>query len=128
MNQIMKIIILAILFILVDYFYLSSVSSYFNDQVKLVQGSKIKMRLEGAILCYILLVFGLWYFVLQHKYQNINDALIKAFILGLVIYGVYETTNYAILNNWKLETVLLDSIWGGILFTIVTFIYFKFIN
>ena len=55
MNQIMKIIILAILFILVDYFYLSSVSSYFNDQVKLVQGSKIKMRLEGAILCYILL-------------------------------------------------------------------------
>ena len=38
---------------------------------------------------------------------------------------VYETTNKAILKKWTWFTVLLDGIWGGILFATTTFIIYK---
>ena len=56
------------------------------------------------------------YFILEPK-----KSVYEAMILGLVIYGVYETTNYAILKNWKLTTVILDGLWGSILFGLTTY-------
>ena len=47
-------------------------------------------------------------------------------VLGLVIYGVYETTNYAIFKNWTLSTVLLDTAWGAILLGLTTFLTYQF--
>ena len=55
--------------------------------------------MPAAILCYIFLVGGLYYFVIKDR-----KPVFDAFILGLVIYMVYETTNKAILTNWKWET------------------------
>ena len=49
-----------------------------------------------------------------------------AFLLGLVIYGVYEGTNYAIIDGWKPWAVALDTIWGGILFALTTWILYKY--
>jgi uncharacterized membrane protein len=46
-------------------------------------------------------------------------------ILGFVIYGVYETTTYALLKKWKLQTVMIDTLWGGILFGLTTMITYK---
>ena len=46
-----------------------------------------------------------------------------ASILGWVIYGVYESTNLAVFKKWDLKTVLVDGIWGGILFGLTTYIY-----
>ena len=42
--------------------------------------------------------------------------------MGILIYGVYETTNYALFKNWSIFTVILDTLWGGTLFALVTFI------
>jgi uncharacterized membrane protein len=36
---------------------------------------------------------------------------------------VYESTNYAILKDWKIQTLLMDGLWGGILFGLTTYIY-----
>jgi len=65
-------------------------------------------------------VFSLNYFIISRK-----KPLIDAFILGIVIYGVYETTNYAILQKWSLFAVILDTFWGGLLFTLTTYIAYK---
>jgi uncharacterized membrane protein len=51
--------------------------------------------------------------------KNIYDA----FFLGLLIYGVYETTSMALLQKWKWQTVIMDTLWGGILFAITTLIF-----
>ena len=32
--------------------------------------------------------------------------------MGLVIYGVYDLTNYAVLRGWTLKVTLLDIGWG----------------
>ena len=98
-----------------DFLYLSAFSKFFNNLINSVQGSPIKMNIVGAVLCYILLIFGLNYFIITPK-----KSLTDAFLLGLVIYGVYETTNYALLKKWTMESVALDTLWGAILFALTT--------
>ena len=115
MHLFWRILFIAVLFVSTDSVYLFLSRNYFQRQITDVQGSPIRLRLISAILCYIALVFGLWYFVLREK-----KSWKHAFILGLVIYSVYETTNYATLNKWKFQTVIMDTLWGGILFAITT--------
>ena len=107
----------AIIFIVLDFVYLNLIKGYFDNQIKMVQGSPIKINYLGAALCYILLIFGINYFIIKPR-KSVSDA----FLLGIIIYGVYETTNLALLKNWKILTVIIDTLWGGILFAATTYI------
>ena len=118
-----QVIISGIAMLLLDFVYLSAFSGFFNKLVTSIQGSKIKFNAIGAILCYILLIGGLNYFIISRK-----KSLQEAFILGVVIYGVYETTNLAILEKWKMEAVALDTLWGGILFALTSKITYMLTN
>jgi uncharacterized membrane protein len=110
-------LISAILFVIIDSVYLNFMKDYFQKQVTKVQGSPIKMNFLGAALCYIFLIVGINYFIIKPK-KSVQDA----FLLGIVIYGVYETTNYAIFKNWSILSVIIDTLWGGILFALTTYI------
>lgn len=123
MNKLFAVISTAIFLILIDSIYLTLMKDYFNNQIKQVQGSPIQMNLYGAILCYILLIFGLYYFIIKD-----NRTLLDAFILGILIYGVYELTTIALLKNWNVKTVIIDTLWGGILFVLTTYFVRFFIN
>ena len=116
-----QLLVSSIAMLLLDAVYLSTFSNFFNNLVRSIQGTKIKFNIFAAIACYILLIFGLNYFILAPK-KSIADA----FLLGLVIYGVFETTNYAILANWNMSAVALDTLWGGILFALTTKITYWF--
>lgn len=110
----------AIIFVTLDSFYLGLMKGYFENQVKSVQGSPLKMNLLGAIICYIFLILGLNYFIIKP-----NKSIQDAFLFGLVIYAVFETTNLALFKNWSWITVIIDSLWGGILFALTTFLVKK---
>lgn len=121
--ELKNIIKLCIVFTLVDYIYLSTLSSHFKDLVKKIQkGEDMEFRIQPAVVCYIFLIYGLYYFILKEK-KNYKDA----FILGIVIYGVFETTNAAIFKDWDLKSIIIDTIWGGILYALTTYIYNKYI-
>jgi len=113
-------LISAILFVVIDFIYLNLIKKYFENQVKRVQGSELQVNFLGVILCYIFLIFGLNYFIIKSKRSPYD-----AFLLGILIYGVFETTNYALFKNWSFLTVILDTLWGGTLFAVVTFIIDK---
>jgi len=98
-----------------DAIYISALKDMFEVQIAAVQRVALQFRLFGAIMCYILLIGGLYYFILQDR-RSIADA----FFLGIVIYGVYESTTYALLKQWKLKTLIIDTLWGGILFALTT--------
>ena len=114
-----EILLISIILVVIDSGYLYSMKNFFNNQIKLVQGSDIQMNIYAAILCYIALVYGLYYFIIKDK-----RPLIDAFIFGIVIYAVYELTTMALLKNWSWKTVVLDTLWGGILFTITTYLVY----
>jgi uncharacterized membrane protein len=117
-----QLITIAIVMLLLDFIYLHTFSDFFNNVVMRVQGTKIKFNYIGAILCYILLIGGLNYFIINKK-----KSLMDAFILGIVIYGVYETTTYTLFEKWSPLAVVIDTLWGGILFTLTTYITYKLV-
>ena len=118
--NIKQIIISGVIMLLLDFVYLSTFSKFFSNIVYNIQNSKLKFKILGAVLCYIFLIFGLNYFIIDQK-----KPLLDAFLLGIVIYGVYETTSYALLDNWPLSAVVLDTVWGGVLFTLTYFLTLK---
>jgi uncharacterized membrane protein len=107
----------AVILLTVDFMYLRVISSYFSNQIQRVQGSPMSINYLGAALCYVFLIVGINYFIIKPR-KSVSDA----FLLGLVIYGVYETTNYALFKNWSIMTVIIDTLWGGTLFAITTYI------
>jgi uncharacterized membrane protein len=115
MTALKEILILAVVFVVIDAVYLTSVSGYFNSVVRRVQGSPIQMDLLAAVLCYAFLVGGLYYFIIRER-----RTWKEASLLGLVVYGVYETTTKAVLKNWDWFTVLIDTVWGTVLFGVST--------
>jgi hypothetical protein len=107
----------AIVFVALDFMYLNLIKEYFSKQIAKVQGVKLEVNFLGAAICYIFLIAGLNYFIIEPK-KSVYDA----FLLGIVIYGVYETTNYSLFKNWSIITVIMDTLWGGILFASTTFL------
>lgn len=111
----------AILVILlaVDAVYLRTIYSAFEKMIIGVQGSPIKFRVLGAVVCYIALTLGLYYFIVKDR-RPATDAA----ILGGVVYAVYESTSYATLKGWDERIFAIDTVWGAALFYIVTTIVY----
>jgi len=103
-----------------DTIYINAMKNMFEIQIAAVQRVALQFRLFGAIMCYALLIGGLYYFILRPR-----RPILDAFFLGILIYGVYESTTYALLKQWKLKTVIIDTLWGGILFALTTAIVYK---
>lgn len=119
-TEIKTVMLATIIMLVLDAIYLTSTSTIMVPQIMKIQNAPVQFRLLGAILCYICLVGGIYYFILR-EHRPIFDA----FLLGIVIYGVYEFTNYAILKQWKWEIVVMDTLWGGILMALTTFFVYK---
>tara|TARA_B100001093_G_scaffold271178_1_gene259183 strand:- start:5526 stop:5891 length:366 start_codon:yes stop_codon:yes gene_type:complete len=111
----------AFLFLVIDIIFIRLyMAKHFGKLIKSVQGSKMETDMLGAVLSYTLLIFGLYYFVIRDR-----RPLIDSFIFGFVMYGVYEATSYALLKNWTIDTMIKDSLWGGTICLLVTFIVYK---
>lgn len=110
-----------IIMVLIDIIYLSTFGKrIFIPMLTSIQREKVIFKIYPVILCYILLVFALDYFIISQK-RPLQDA----FILGVCIYGVYETVNLATLNKWRVDAALIDTIWGGTLMMLTTFFTYK---
>jgi uncharacterized membrane protein len=110
-------LISAFLMIFIDYIYLRIIQNYFKYQIRLVQNENVKINYLGALMCYVLLIVGINYFIIKPR-KSVSDA----FLLGIIIYGVYETTNYTLFKNWSIFTVIIDTLWGGTLFALTTYL------
>jgi len=115
-----EIIISSIALLVLDGAYISINQRAFENQVASVQRVILQVKPLGAIICYFFLIFGLNYFIISKK-----RTLLDAFLFGLIIYSVYDSTNYALFKQWKPLLAIMDGIWGGILFALTTFITYS---
>ena len=58
-------LISAIVFVCIDFFYLNLMKNYFNKQIQAIQGTPIKMNLLAAVICYIFLLNSLFYLLIN---------------------------------------------------------------
>ena len=109
--------------LLLDIGFLYSSGPMFKKQIENVQKTSFSMNYFGATFAYILLIIGLYWFIIKE-----NRSLLDAFILGFVIYGVYEGTSKALLKNWDYKTIVIDTLWGGTLMVLTTLIVYRLRN
>ena len=105
----MNFLFIILLFVAVDSIWLISGSSLSSRMVQDIQGSPITIRFLPAVIVYVALAYLV----------SIPKTSKEAFLLGLSTYAIYDFTNYAILKKYSLQFALMDTIWGGILMTIV---------
>jgi uncharacterized membrane protein len=115
-----SIIIIATIMLILDFSYLYLFRDFMLPLLKNIQKADVKINIMSALACYIILVSGLYYFIIRK-----NASPKDAFLLGVLINGVYETTNYAFFKDWSPLLVILDTLWGGILLGTTTFLYYK---
>ena len=106
-----------VIMLLLDSVYLYSTKNLFGEMVAKIQRTAIQFRLEGAVIVYLLLGMGLYYFIVKP-----GRSVWEAALLGLVIYGTYDFTNYAILKNYDLIIAIMDTVWGATLFALTTYV------
>jgi len=113
-----------ITFLILDSIYLTLTKNYYNNLVTKIQKSPLKLKIMPAVGAYSIILFSWYYFVFQNiKNQSKKKSIIDSAVLGFCMYCLFDFTNMAIFKNWDLKTVIIDSIWGSILYTLTTIIY-----
>lgn len=100
-----------VILVLIDSVYLFLTKSIFGEMVAKIQRTAIQFRLVGAVIVYLLLAVALYYFIVKP-----GLSVWKAGLLGLVIYGTFDFTNYAMFKNYDLKIAIMDTVWGSLLF------------
>lgn len=74
-------------------------------------------RLLPAASFYVIYMLGLLHFVSLPALRSgaRSDALVNGFLLGLLAYGTYELTSYAVMRDWHPSMAIADMAWGGVL-------------
>jgi len=77
-------------------------------------------RPYSVVIVYIIIITGLYYFIIGPNKSYKDGAF-----FGLVIYGIFNFTNHALLDNYSLSLVIIDLIWGMTICGFTTFIMNK---
>ena len=110
----MNIHVIIFFYLLLDLVWITSNYKMYNNAVVKIQRTNIKSRVVPAILAYVLLLLNIYYILIPYTKQlRSRITRIAIFALsGLVIYGVYNATTYAIISNYPLHVAVIDSLWG----------------
>ncbi len=117
------IIVSSLIILLLDYIYLSFTKNSFINMVVNIQKSEFKVNHIGVIISYTLLIIANYYFIYKKKY-NYTDS----FILGIIIYGVFDATNLAIFKDYNIKLGIMDTLWGGSLMVMTNYLTNKVIT
>jgi uncharacterized membrane protein len=103
----------------------------------MVQGASMKVNLYAGVVAYILMIMGLFFIVIPlmnnevNKYQSMSYqgklmlALRFGGLFGLIVYGIYNSTNLAIFKDYSVQTSLIDTLWGTFVYTITSYLYLE---
>ncbi len=110
--------ILLPVFLVVDLLWLGVVMKNFYDvemgDLARREGGALAPRWGAAILIYLLIPAGIVLFVRPYLSpdQSYWTALTYGALFGLVVYGVYDLTNYSLIEKWSLRMTIADILWG----------------
>jgi uncharacterized membrane protein len=105
----------AVAFMVLDGVWLGVLMKHFYREqlapiVRLADGG-IAPNWPAAVIVYILLGSGIALFVIPRA-STLPSAAGFGALLGLIVYGVYDFTNYSTLRQWPFVLTLADVAWG----------------
>ena len=107
----------AVAFLVLDGVWLGLLmKNFYREQlapiVRLADGG-IAPNWPAAFVVYALLGIGIALFVIPRA-PTVALAAAYGALFGLVVYGVYDFTNYSTLRQWPFVLTLADVAWGAV--------------
>ena len=104
-------------FMILDGIWLGVVmTSFYRDQLapiaRMADGA-LAPNWTAAFFVYVALGVGITVFVLPRATDSLSAATSGA-LFGLVVYGVYDLTNFATLAQYPLAVMFVDMAWGAV--------------
>jgi uncharacterized membrane protein len=125
-----------VLLLLLDFVYVFAFKNTYIALIGKIQNNrKPKINIISAILSYVVVIIGFVFVVVPYINLRIRSgthnktihalktALISGGLLGFVIYGVFNTTNVALFEDYSITTAIIDIVWGTFLYFISAFCY-----
>jgi uncharacterized membrane protein len=115
-------------FLAIDFLWLGIImSKFYKDELGVLarlRNGSLKPVLWAAGIVYILIPLGIVLFALPRVSQDdlASTSLFWGFIYGIVLYGVYDMTNYSLVSKWSLRMSIVDILWGGAINAVITYI------
>ena len=103
-------------FMILDGLWLGVVmKSFYRDRLapiaRMAEGG-LAPNWPAAFLVYVALAIGIVAFVMPRAADTASAAATGA-LFGLVVYGVYDLTNFATLAQYPLAVAMVDMAWGA---------------
>lgn len=98
--------------VIMKSFYTQQFSSFARPEI---------VPVWSAALAWALIPLGIVLFVNKIA-KNSRQSLLYGAAYGLILYGVYDFTNYATLAGWTLTVVVVDVLWGTFLCALSSFL------
>ena len=107
-------LIVAVVFLVIDYFWLSYVmKDFFYDRVGHLMAEEVKMGV--AAVFYLFFAIGIVLFCVAPALTAGSWVMALGYgvIFGVMAYGAYDITNLATIKDWPMSIAVLDITWGG---------------
>ena len=113
MKRILLFLLSLITYILIDNLWINFLmKSFYDTQIGVLRNLDVSYFQIGCGVCvWALLTFGLFVFVIPGA-RSYQQVLLRGALFGLIVYGVYDLTNYVALVHWPVSLVLVDWAWG----------------
>ncbi|MBL7557300.1 MAG: DUF2177 family protein [Bdellovibrionaceae bacterium] len=113
-------------FTVLDFLWFKFVVKDFNlkelAEIGRIKNGEFDILVGPAIVTYLLMALAMAVFVVPSFAPQ--DPWWKTFLtgalLGLIIYGIFDLTNLAILKNYPVKFVVVDVTWGTCVFGVVS--------
>lgn len=113
-------------FLAIDFLWLGIImSKFYKDELGAlgrISNGALTPVLWAAGIVYVLIPLGIVLFALPRVSSEnmVSSALFWGFLYGIVLYGVYDMTNYSLVGKWSLRMSIVDILWGGTINAVVT--------
>ncbi len=113
-------------FTVLDFLWFKFVVKDFNlkelAEIGRIKNGEFDILFGPAIVTYLLMALAMAMFVVPTFMES--DPWWKTFLfgaaLGLIIYGIFDLTNLAILKNYPIKFMMVDMAWGTFVFGLVS--------
>lgn len=117
----MNFIYLALIYLVFDIIWINLMTPILYRKVfENIQKSEMIPNLVYTVCCYCVLLVCLYFICIplsttyQTKYKWIAYALV-----GFALYSVFNLTNAAVLSEYPLKMIIIDTVWGTTVFSIL---------
>ncbi len=119
-------------FIFLDLLWFTFAVKNFNlerlAEVGRIKDGQFDVLYIPAVAAYFLMALAVSVFLRPtfKPHDQMGKIFLKSALLGIIIYGIYDLTNLALLKNYPTTFAMVDMMWGTFAFGVVGMLVGKF--